>query len=318
MTEKKTPEKKDSLKIPALISSALVLALIIIIISAARADRNSAKYVGDLYFFDETATSIVAESREIKYRGDKPLAAVVIAELMKGPDNSKYQRIIEKKTKLISVNDIETGRAVVNFTSEFMTGDNTKDVLAVYAVVKSLCALENINSVKVVIEGKDISTADGGIIGYLSDSDINLSTDTYNSEMRDVALYFPLKNSDKLVKELRTIKVSDQQPIAQYIINELIKGSDNDNTEPALSSDTVLLSVETSENICFVNFKSSFLDKNAGSAEKEKLAVYAIVNSLTELDTIDRVQLLMDGKRVDSFGNINIGSMFGRDESLFG
>ena len=46
------------------------------------------------------------------------------------------------------------------------------------------------------------------------------------------------------------------------------------------------------------------------------MTVFAIVDSLTELDTIERVQFLMDGKKVDTFGNINIGSMFGRDESI--
>ena len=46
------------------------------------------------------------------------------------------------------------------------------------------------------------------------------------------------------------------------------------------------------------------------------MTVFSIVDSLTELDTIDRVQFLMDGKKVDMFGNVNIGSMFGRDESI--
>ena len=53
-----------------------------------------------------------------------------------------------------------------------------------------------------------------------------------------------------------------------------------------------------------------------GTAEKEKMTIYSIVDSLTELDNIQRVQFLMDGKKVDNFGNINIGSMFGRDGSI--
>ena len=115
---------------------------------------------------------------------------------------------------------------------------------------------------------------------------------------------------------MRSIRVNDQQPLAQYIINELIKGPENEELEGVLNKDTVLLSVETSENICFINFKSDFIDKNSGSAEKEKTVIFSIVDALTELDAIDRVQFLMDGKRVASFGNINISSMFGRDESI--
>ena len=51
-------------------------------------------------------------------------------------------------------------------------------------------------------------------------------------------------------------------------------------------------------------------------SHKEKMTIYSIVDSLTELDNIQRVQFLMDGKKVDNFGNINIGSMFGRDGSI--
>lgn len=36
------------------------------------------------------------ENREIKYKDDKELAESVIEALMKGPDNSRYMKIIEK------------------------------------------------------------------------------------------------------------------------------------------------------------------------------------------------------------------------------
>ena len=300
--------------IPAAVIVAAVIAVLVFF--AVREDYNSQKYDGELYFFNETATAIEAEDREIKYKTGQDLAESVIRALMKGPESARHQRIIERDADLISVTGVETGNALVNFTDEFITGDNTKDVLAVYAVVKSLCVTDIISSVKVVIEGRDIKTSDGSIIGYLTNQDINLPSDTYNSETRVVTLYFPDKELKKLVREDRNIKVTDQQPIAQYIINELIKGTENPELTAPLSKDTVLLSVETSDSKCFVNFKANFLDKNSGSAEREKMTVISIVDSLTELDTIDRVQFLMDGKKVDMFGNINIGSMFGRDESI--
>ncbi len=302
----------------ALIPAALIIAAVIaaFVFFTVRDDYGSQIYSGELYFFNDTATAIEAETREIKYKDNQELAESVIHALMKGPESARHLRIIERKADLISVTGVDTRNALVNFSSEFITGDNTKDVLAVYAVVKSLCMTHIIDSVKVVIEGKDIETSDGSIIGYLTDQDINLPTDAYNSETRELTLYFPDKELKSLIREARSIKVTDQQPLAQYIINELIKGSENAEAASALSKDTVLLSVETADNVCFVNFKSNFLDKNSGSAEKEKMIIFSIVDSLTELDTIDRVQFFMDGKKENMFGNINIGSMFGRDESI--
>lgn len=297
----------------------VVLVLVVaaaLIVGLIESDYVSNRYEGELYFSNSAMTGIESESREIRYRDNQELAENVIEELREGPKDRRLGRIIGRKTHLISLTGIETGNVVVNFSREFLSGDNAKDLLSVYAVVKSLCALRSIESVKVVIEGRDIYTDDGSIIGYLADRDINLSTDTYTSEMRDIMLYFPTKDGTHLAREARTIKVTDQQPIAQYIINELIKGPSGENMTAPLNSATVLLSVETSNNICFVNFKSNFLDKNTGSADKEKMTIYSIVDSLTELETIERVQFLMDGKKVTSFGNINIGSMFGRDESV--
>lgn len=303
-------------KIFAVIAAFVVVAGIGLIVGLIESDYVSDRYNGELYFFNSEMTGIESESREIKYRDNQELAENVIEELRKGPKDRRLAAILERKAHLISLDGLETGNLVVNFSREFLSGDNTKDLLSVYAVVKSLCALRSIESVKVVIEGRDIYTDDGSIIGYLSDRDINLSTDTYTSEMRDIVLYFPNKDGSKLLKESRTIKVTDQQPIAQYIINELIKGPESESMTAPLNSGTVLLSVETSNNICFVNFKANFIDKNSGSADKEKMTIYSIVDSLTELETIERVQFLMDGKKVNDFGNINIGSMFGRDESI--
>ena len=137
----------------AVLTAAAVVGILI------KKDYGNYRYNSELYFFNETATSIVMENREIKYKDDKELAESVIEALMKGPDNSRYMKIIEKNTKLLSLNDVDSGNIVVNFSGEFLTGDNTKDVLAVYAVVKSLCAISGVDSVKVIVEGKDIATA---------------------------------------------------------------------------------------------------------------------------------------------------------------
>ena len=76
--------------------------------------------------------------------------------------------------------------------------------------------------------------------------------------------------------------------------------------------------MEIYEDICFVNLKSDFTEKNSGNAAKEKLAVYSIVDSLTELKNIKRVQFLMDGKRVDKFGELDIKYPISRNSVIIG
>lgn len=280
--------------------------------------RNIHKFTGTLYFFNEAGTSIADESREIRYRTDTDLPRIIVEEIIKGPGNPRLQRTLEKQVELLGIDMRDASNIVVNFSQEYISGDVTKDILKTYSVVKSLCEIYFVNSVKVIVEGHDIVTPDGEAIGYLTAADINLATDTNTTETRELKLYFTRKDYNLLSPEMRTIKVTDQQPLEQYIINELIKGPEDKEHIATLSRDTVLLSVDIVEDICFVNFKSSFMDKNSGTHEKEALAIYSIVDSLTELDSISRVQFLIDGKKEDMFGSINIGSMFGRNISVIG
>ena len=306
--------KYKNLIMPAAV--VLILAMIILTIAFCTGDRAKNRYNAALYFNNEKQTAIEAENRTIRYTTRQELIERIVTELIKGPESVKSNRIIAPGARLLSVSGVEEGEVIVNFSNEFNTGDEKDDVLAVYSVVKSLCAVRGIYRVKVVVEGTDIQAGDGSIIGFLTDQDINLSTDTYNSEMREVTLYFPSVDGGGLGKEIRSIRVTDQQPLAQYVINELIKGPQTEGLYASLVSDTKIHSVEIMNGICFVNFTANFIEKNTGSAEQENLTIASIVDSLTELENIDRVQFLIDGMRVDSFGSINIFGLFARNESV--
>ena len=173
----------------------VIIAAVVVTVRLISGDYGSNKYTGELYFFNETKTGIEAENREVRYRDGQDLAEGIIKGLMRGPEEPKHQRIIENNTSLLGVDGVDTGNVTVNFTREFITGDSSKDMSAVYAVVKSLCATDYIRQVKVIIEGKELSMDGGAIVGFLSDEDINLPTDTRSSEMREVTLYFPPKKA---------------------------------------------------------------------------------------------------------------------------
>lgn len=301
----------------AALASALVILIAAIaamlFINAGIAPESTA---ADLYFMNEDGTSIIGEPCELRYKDDTDLVKTVIEKLRKGPSASKRGRILPRGTKLQRIEFTDNYGIIVDFSSEFLSEDPSKNVLSVYAVTKSLCSTGIVTNVMVTVDGEGISDRDGNQLGFVAASDINLETEEYQSEMREVVLYFGDRSSTQLVKETRTIKITDQQPIEQYIINELIKGPDDKTMQPVLSKSTVLISVDVEDNICYLSFRSNFLKENAGDSNHEKQVIYSIVNSLTELNTISRVQFYMDGKRVDSFGSFSLKGYIARNTSI--
>lgn len=61
-----------------------------------------------------------------------------------------------------------------------------------------------------------------------------------------------------------------------------------------INPETKIINILTKDGICYVNLDSSFLTVvNNVSTE---VAVYSIVNSLVELDNINKVQILVNGE----------------------
>ena len=61
--------------------------------------------------------------------------------------------------------------------------------------------------------------------------------------------------------------------------------------------------VYLAEDTAVVDFKASISDKLKGISRKdESMMIYSIVNTLTNIENIKRVQFLLDGERVESLG----------------
>ena len=269
----------------------------------------------NLYFLNETEDTIIEEPRKIKYTNDKNLTSSVLNELKIGPKNQKNKPIFEDN---VSINNIVRNNMdiTVDLSKEFKKANNTKKLHTTYAIVKSLCQLPKVDTVLVTCDKGSITLSDGTVIGPLSDKDIDLVTDSITKDSKRIVLYFSDKNGDCLLAENRTIKITDTNPIELYIVNELIKGTQSSETKSIIAPDTELISAQTTDTVCFVNFKSGFIEKNSGDEKKEKLIIYSIVNSLCDVDGIDSVQFLIDGKKAEKFGSFDISNALTADKNI--
>ena len=263
----------------------------------------------DLYFFNRDCSTFAAAKTNITVKDGKNLPEEIVDELIKGPSEKKYNPIMDKA---VTVNSIRNsgGNLTVDFSEEYeKTG-----LLTSYAVIKSLCQLPDITAVKVTVNGKEIENGDGGTLGFITGDEINLESD--DDCATGINLYFADADMKKLVKEYRKINITDTQPVEQYIVSELIKGTSGENRQKLLAPNTRIISVETTDGTCYVNFKHDFIDKNISTLDKERLVIYSIVNSLTERSDVKNVQFLIEGKKTDKFGEMNISDLFTRNEAL--
>ncbi len=295
------------------ILTAIVLVLGIFTINSMN-DLNAVESM-DLYFMNESMTSIVPEKRDIKSESIDELIEKVIKELASGPTEKANNRIMPKDTKWTV--DKNTTKLLVDFSQNFLTTDNAHNLLSAYAVVKSLCSVQGVSAVKITVAGGELITPNGDVLEYISDKDINLEKDRSTADTKSIKLYFADKEG-MLSPEWRTVKLADTVEIGLNVVTELIKGPEIGELTATLASETGVISVEITDNTAYVNMHQSFIDKNSQAPEKERLAVYSIVNSLCELEGVVNVQFLIDGKKVSGFETVDINNVLTRDEFLVG
>ena len=296
-----------------------IVVVLLIITSVIGCNRNTSVSgtAYNLYFANQAKNNLVVEQRNIDADGLEKVAEHVVDELLKGPLNSSNCAVFPKSTKLLDLN-IDSGIASVNFNkSYFPLGDDsgTIELLARYSLVNTLCDIDGINKVKIFIDGVELTNSSGLPVGALGKEDILLNNSTAeNAKEETIVLYFPDKDAINLVRDTRKVALIDNS-VEKTVVHELIKGPKNENCISTIPAETKVISVETKDGICFVNLSSQFVTKHSDGSIAETFTVYSIVNSLTELDGVERVQFLVEGKKVDVLKHMLLDTPYTRDEA---
>ena len=99
----------------------------------------------------------------------------------------------------------------------------------------------------------------------------------------------------------------------RLVVEQLLAGP-QEGHNPVLPQETRILSVSVTDSICYVNLDGGFLTGELEAAEY--IPVYALVNSLTELPTVNKVQILINGSADAVYRNsISLSSPLEREES---
>jgi germination protein M len=124
-----------------------------------------------------------------------------------------------------------------------------------------------------------------------------------------------------LLPESREIKIQKdiktEVLIAEAIVNELIAGPTDTKLRATIPKETKLLSLKITDQVANVDFSEEIRSTHPGGSSGEAMTLNSIVNSLTELTGIKKVQILINGAKVDTLvGHADLSQPLSRNESI--
>jgi spore germination protein GerM len=142
------------------------------------------------------------------------------------------------------------------------------------------------------------------------------SPDPVSRPMANIVLYFPDKEGNYLVAENHKVDEAKirEQP-ARTAMEMLLTGTKNPNLVNIIPPGTKLIGISLKDGIAYADFNKNLI-KSGGSLE-EIFIVGSIVNTLTQFPTIKQVQILVEGKKVETIsGHMDVSGPLGRSEKI--
>lgn len=300
----------------------LVLLVMTMLLSACGTSRQAMEEGSvPVYYLNKEQTTIVSETDLpdadlLNEAHAQELVAELLDRMTAPEDAAAHTAAISADS--VSGWEIADGTLTLDMSAAYGRLSGTNEILVRAALVNTLCNVRGVDRVAITVEGAAIRDADGNEIGSQSAEDFIFSS---SNELRayergQLHLYFADASGTRLVDTYRTIVYNSNVALERLVVEEVLKGPNTDVVYPTIDENTGILSVTTRDGICYVNLDQNFLTDPYDVTSK--VAIYSLVNSLTELATVDAVQISVDGSTSTSFMDIPLQDVFHRDLSMVG
>ncbi len=292
-----------------------VLLIGILFVSACEKNGDDGAVIYDVYYLDSDYSSL----KPGKYEGDADTDMYELLSVLSiVTDNPSARGIGELGVSTVG-RGIEGGIATVSFSGDYENLDVAGQTLVKAAIVKTLTQLDDVSGVKFMLGELPLTDHLGAEVPVMTaDSFIsNPGLVVSDENSLQFVLYFADAEENCLRSISREVSKNSDASREQIVIEELIAGPTTRNFRSVMPEGTKVNSVSVADGLCYIDLSNEFLTGN--SPVGMNLTVYSIVNSLAELNSVRKVQILIDGNITEiTRDGVDLSQVFSRNLDIVG
>lgn len=184
--------------------------------------------------------------------------------------------------------------------------------IALSAVSKTMLQFSEIQSVRFTAQNILL----GGQESLLfTQESLVLYDDSAQSQQVSLKLYIPGNDGAYLIEQIEQINKKLSGSLPEYLLQRLKVCTEEagQNVFPAQAS---VLDTAIENGVCTVDFSDEFLTEKPTTAQEERLLLFSIVNTLTGIDNIDAVRIIVAGEPVERYVYFDLSENLYRDTTM--
>lgn len=218
---------------------------------------------------------------------EENLIDMVMTDMLEGGEASTAQPPVPYGATYQRYNYDGTGTVNIIFTVDWESVDTYQMVLGKAAFVKTLCQLDSVD--KVTYELVDI-VDEANVVKEEYTEDSYADIDDMLSSEKIISVYLPDITGQKLVEREAELDYSAADSMAEQVMSTL--RLEYDGAVSPLNGRTAVKSITVADGVCTVTFNEFFSRGKDGVSNE--ISVYSIVDSLCQLDNIQKVQFVIE------------------------
>lgn len=269
-----------------------------------------------VYYINRDETAI----RPVEYVLNAGTKTDMVAELLNAmksePEENELKATISSAIDIYSCRINET-KLIIDFAKTYKDMLPTTEILVRAAIVRTVTQIEGVETVEFEIEGETMIDYAGIVVGVMNANQFidNTGTEINAYEEATLKLYFANAEGTALVPVNRTVEYNTNVSLEKLVMEQLIMGPNKLEAYPTMNPATKVINVTVNDGTCYVNLDQTFLTQVY--TVNSEVTIYSIVNSLVELDNVNKVQILINGESEISFReSMNLNTTFGRNLDL--
>ena len=254
-----------------------------------------------IYYVSSSEDKLVSEDYVAKEEETNKLIAELLKQLNNVPDGTALKKPIPDSVDLKS-KSLKDGVLTLDFSESYHQLTGISEILRRASVVKTLCQIKEVKKVEYRVENQPLMYSELNPVGAMSADDFidNTGGETTYYQTVQISLYYTNADGKKLYQTRHNVEFDGTISLEELVIRQLMAGPlDNDKLAPVMPPGTKLNKVTFKDGICYVDFSKEFLEGREGVSDE--VIVYSVVNSLSEISSVTKVQFFIDGKPVSSY-----------------
>mgnify|MGYP002274225196 FL=1 len=266
--------------------------LAVFLLAGCGNDEVSSEY--NIEYLNKDKTKIVDVPYEPEASDTDGMIKEFLAKLSSDSDNVEYRKPIPNGVEVTDYS-LDGVMLSIHFDADYSSMTEVEEVLCRAAVVLTMTQIPGVDCVSFYVADAPLTDIRGNIVGSMNqDSFIENPGEQINSSQKaTLKLYFSNKAGTRLVPETREVHYSSNISLEKLVMEQLIEGPRKSGLLATIPSETKLITITVVDGVCYVNLDEMFLNQNQEISEP--VVLYSIVDSLTELTGIDKVQISING-----------------------